>query len=352
MGTTDQASGPDTDDAVESSGRVDLRTLAMLAEPGLLQPPPDVALASDDDQAPLLADPQASEPAPARPTVGLLATTVLCGFALLAVGGAAGHAVALGWTARPLALANAEPGSIALAAPAAIGSEGGAGIATPARETAPRATAAGAPALLEVPSAELAVALADRGEALPEPATTATVEPGRHTASRASRRDPAVRDAPLLSRSAPGGSPTPPAWPEESGTAPVHPARPSDRGTVERSEVRTFEELIERAGGPTPRGSRAERPTASTLPETPSSHDARAALDALAPALRACAAGAHAEARLLLMVAGETGRVRSATVTGDFAGTPAGSCMARAARSVRLPAFSRATFSIAYPISL
>jgi hypothetical protein len=41
--------------------------------------------------------------------------------------------------------------------------------------------------------------------------------------------------------------------------------------------------------------------------------------------------------------------VTSANVGGSFAGTPAGSCIARAVRGARVPGFERPTFTVNYP---
>jgi hypothetical protein len=90
----------------------------------------------------------------------------------------------------------------------------------------------------------------------------------------------------------------------------------------------------------------------TSLAETPSRDDVRAAMDALAPAVRACAAGTHGRALVSVVVAGTTGRARSATVGGDFAGTEAGSCIAGVVRRVELEPFARTTFTIAYPFAL
>jgi hypothetical protein len=47
-----------------------------------------------------------------------------------------------------------------------------------------------------------------------------------------------------------------------------------------------------------------------------------------------------------------TGRVTRALIQGDFAGTPEGSCMARALRAATVPPFSGAVFQVQYPFVL
>jgi hypothetical protein len=44
--------------------------------------------------------------------------------------------------------------------------------------------------------------------------------------------------------------------------------------------------------------------------------------------------------------------VTNAVVTGQFAGTPIGGCVARAARNARFPRFRQATFTINYPFRI
>jgi hypothetical protein len=47
-----------------------------------------------------------------------------------------------------------------------------------------------------------------------------------------------------------------------------------------------------------------------------------------------------------------SGRVTTANVAPPFAGTPVGSCIARAVRAATVPAFTRPTFLVNYPFSL
>jgi hypothetical protein len=47
-----------------------------------------------------------------------------------------------------------------------------------------------------------------------------------------------------------------------------------------------------------------------------------------------------------------SGRVTTANVAPPFAGTPTGSCIARAVRSATVPPFSRPTFQVNYPFAL
>jgi hypothetical protein len=65
-------------------------------------------------------------------------------------------------------------------------------------------------------------------------------------------------------------------------------------------------------------------------------------------AVRACAApDAKGTAEVQITVAGSSGRVTNATVTG-ITGEP-GSCIARAARNAKFPHFAKPTFAVKYP---
>ena len=101
----------------------------------------------------------------------------------------------------------------------------------------------------------------------------------------------------------------------------------------------------------------AEQPAAEEpvpppdLPATPDRDAVIAAMRAIQPLVSACAEERHGVATVEITV-GSSGRVRSALVTGDFAGTPEGSCVARAVRRARFPQFTQPTFEITYPFSL
>lgn len=99
----------------------------------------------------------------------------------------------------------------------------------------------------------------------------------------------------------------------------------------------------------TPAANPASTQEAEDLPEQPSRDETLAAMRGVEAAVRACAANetVTGTAEVAINVAGATGRVTSATVTG-ITGT-VGSCIARAVRNARFPRFSRSTFTIKYP---
>jgi hypothetical protein len=88
-------------------------------------------------------------------------------------------------------------------------------------------------------------------------------------------------------------------------------------------------------------------------PETPGRGDVLNAMRGVQGAVRACAAstGQSGMANISVTFA-SSGRVTTANVAPPFAGTPVGSCMARAVRAATVPPFTRPTFSVNYPFSL
>ncbi len=87
------------------------------------------------------------------------------------------------------------------------------------------------------------------------------------------------------------------------------------------------------------------------LRAAPSREEVQRALDAVRPGVAECAAGAPGLVTVEVTV-GSSGRVRSALVHGVFAGTPEGSCMARAVRRARFPRFTDESVTIRYPYRL
>lgn len=90
---------------------------------------------------------------------------------------------------------------------------------------------------------------------------------------------------------------------------------------------------------------------ASDLPESPSREAIQAAIESVRPAIQACAdpTSRGQLARVRFTFAGE-GRTAHALVEGVTG--PTASCVARAARGVRVPAFSRDRFVVEFPFQL
>jgi hypothetical protein len=86
-------------------------------------------------------------------------------------------------------------------------------------------------------------------------------------------------------------------------------------------------------------------------PDIPTRENVLAALAPIRPAVAECARGQHGTAQLDITVA-STGFVTQAIVGGDFSGTPAGSCIARVARTAQFVPFKKPRFRVIYPFSL
>ncbi len=102
-------------------------------------------------------------------------------------------------------------------------------------------------------------------------------------------------------------------------------------------------------GGTSRPAASASAGASSGLPETPPQADVRSALQGQQSAVAACGGGQHGVATVTITFSGSSGRVTNAVVAGQFAGTPVGSCIARAVRSASVPRFSRPTLSVGYP---
>jgi hypothetical protein len=86
-------------------------------------------------------------------------------------------------------------------------------------------------------------------------------------------------------------------------------------------------------------------------PAQPTRAQVRQSMAAVREQVRQCAGEQQGTARVRA-TARPSGRVSSALVQGQFAGTAEGSCIARAVREARLPPFSREQFVVEYPFQL
>lgn len=107
---------------------------------------------------------------------------------------------------------------------------------------------------------------------------------------------------------------------------------------------------------PTPAAAPAEAAAApaaalGALPDLPTREEVVAGFEQVRAALDTCAAGKHGLVKVDATIA-NSGRVAQAVINGAFVGTPEGSCMARAVRSARFPAFSQQSLKVSYPIAL
>jgi len=144
--------------------------------------------------------------------------------------------------------------------------------------------------------------------------------------------------------------------PSTSGSSTATPAPTPMTTTMRRGS--DLDNLLDQAlggGGATPmRATKMASAMAasSNLPDTPPRNAVRAGLQSVQGAVRACGQGQHGTATTAITIRGSTGRVTSARVSGQFQGTPVGSCVARAVRGARFPRFSRDTFNVTFPFRL
>ena len=94
-----------------------------------------------------------------------------------------------------------------------------------------------------------------------------------------------------------------------------------------------------------------EHASTPTLPDLPSRVAVRSALDGAIASMRACAADDSRTAFVTITFAG-SGRATTAITDAPYAGSAAGSCMARAARGITIAPFSRATFTVHAPFAM
>ena len=85
-------------------------------------------------------------------------------------------------------------------------------------------------------------------------------------------------------------------------------------------------------------------------PETPARADVVRALANVSGAVRQCAGDRH-EMAFVTIVFAASGRATIANVEVPYAGSPTGSCMARAASAASVPPFTRRTFSVRAPFT-
>lgn len=95
----------------------------------------------------------------------------------------------------------------------------------------------------------------------------------------------------------------------------------------------------------------APGPDPSNLPDTLSTTQVVAVMNAIAGRVRRCGDGTPGTVTVNVTIAG-SGRVTGSTVTGDFAGTAVGSCAARTVRAAVFPPFRQASMSVRYPFLL
>jgi hypothetical protein len=115
---------------------------------------------------------------------------------------------------------------------------------------------------------------------------------------------------------------------------------------------RSLDDLLDSAltGKPSSSGSSAAAAPASNLPDKPSRDDVLSAMNGVKDEVATCAKGQSGVAFVNVTVAGKTGRVTNAQVSGITG--PAGSCIAKAVRKAKFQQFKSSQFMIKYPFRL
>jgi predicted Zn finger-like uncharacterized protein len=115
---------------------------------------------------------------------------------------------------------------------------------------------------------------------------------------------------------------------------------------------KSIDELLDGALSGSPRAKTAADTAApkTNLPDQPGREQVIAAMTSVKSAVSACAQGQGGVATVTVSVAGETGRVTNAQVSGVTG--PAGSCVAQAVRKAQFPKFQNKVFKVQFPFKL
>lgn len=244
--------------------------------------------------------------------------------------------------AAPAVAAPAQPALAEAPAPTPTAATAPAPSAEPAAPPPPP-EAAPAPAVA-APAPEPTPAAVPAGPAAPAPTE------GRHARderSRSATRAVAAAAAPVPPPAAPAApvaqaAPARPAAPAPAAAAAAPGARPSN-----------VDDLIARAAG----GNAAPAPAAAApaaaaptqeLPERPTRQQITSVMGGLNSAVRACAQGQTGTAPVAVVIASD-GSVRSASVSGQFAGSPIGECIQGVVNRAHFPAFRASESRVTWP---
>jgi predicted Zn finger-like uncharacterized protein len=136
--------------------------------------------------------------------------------------------------------------------------------------------------------------------------------------------------------------------PEPVAAAPEPPPKKTSSGD------KSLDDLLSTALGEKPKA--ASKPAAAApsenLQSTPSREDVLGAMKGITPAVQACGGGQSGVAMAKVGVTGSTGKVSAVDVSGQFAGSPVASCVAKEVRKAKFPKFSQSSFSFSYPFKI
>ncbi len=230
-------------------------------------------------------------------------------------------------------------------------------LAEPASTPAPAPPEAMAPMPVASAEAELGDARRDEGS-LPMASASDMVSRERGGLREAAPRARAVRTSPrseaLGGLDDADGSPTAgrvdiAAVAARGASAPAAAPAPSARSSASAPEEQ-LDHATRASGGGASAQAAVDAPR-GPVRETLDRETVQAVMLGVEPAVRACAGDRHGTAQVDVVVQ-SSGRVSTATVTGTFQGSAEGSCIARAVRSARFPAFSGEPLRFRYPFGL
>ncbi|MCG8556520.1 MAG: zinc-ribbon domain-containing protein [Proteobacteria bacterium] len=202
------------------------------------------------------------------------------------------------------------------------------------------------------------------GAAAPEPEPVArkpqpkpSQQAGSHERRSARRRDTRSSRKARSSRQERPKKVAPEPKPKQRRASRTRPVQKAAAKPKKKAASGSIDDLLEQAVGGVPDPLTTKRKpvkvkTESNLPETPSRDQVMKALRAVQRSVKNCSKSEHGVAMTTITVSGSNGRVRSAKVSGDYAGTRAGSCIARAVRKARFPKFKKPEFKIQFPFRL
>jgi hypothetical protein len=180
-------------------------------------------------------------------------------------------------------------------------------------------------------------------EALPNPPVV--VEPAPPVTAEPVQAVPSAVPEPIL-------PPKPSKEDPTSSSRRMRVARPERRALAAQEPSAPVAVAVEEpAPEPVAKPAEPEAPPAPALPGQPSRDQVTAALNAVVPELQKCVGDRHDTADVTITVR-PAGFVSYAVVAGPFAGSAEGSCIARAVKAAKFPAFSDPTLRITYPFQL
>jgi predicted Zn finger-like uncharacterized protein len=210
---------------------------------------------------------------------------------------------------------------------------------TPTPTDTAAAPAAGQAVAAPTPQAAAPEATGEREPSEAEGAASGRPEHDRESARRAEGSAPRKTGG----RDAPKAADKP-----EPAAAPAPEPAPAPRKGGDQS----IDDLLSGALGKPNKPAAAAKPAGENLPPTPSRDDVLTALKSVAPRVSACGGGQSGLATAKISVAGSTGRVTSVDVSGQFAGTPVATCVAKEVGKAKFPRFATPTFAVTFPFKI